>query len=71
MGKRIRSILGRRGFTLIELLVITAIIALLSSIALLQFKNYQEKTANTAAVDDLRNAKALLEAFHADYQVYP
>jgi prepilin-type N-terminal cleavage/methylation domain-containing protein len=71
MWKRIRSVLGRRGFTVIEVLVVTAIVSLLSAIALLQFKNYQEKSANTVAVQDLRNVKSLAEAFYADYQQYP
>src|SRR5512139_1152226 len=67
MWKSIRSILGRRGFTLIELMVVVAIISLLSAIALLQFRNYQEKSANAAAVEDMRNVRTVLEAFHADH----
>jgi prepilin-type N-terminal cleavage/methylation domain-containing protein len=67
MPKRINSF----GFTLIELLIVIAIIGILASIAIPQFSSYRQKSYNSATQSDLRNVKTNLEAFYADYQVYP
>jgi len=67
MSKRI----NRSGFTLIELLIVIAIIGILASIAIPQFASYRQKSYNSAAQSDLRNAKTNLEAYYADYQDYP
>jgi prepilin-type N-terminal cleavage/methylation domain-containing protein len=66
-----RKIANSKGFTLIELLIIVAIIGVLCSIAIFQFQNYHQKSANAAAAADMRNAKSVLEAYFADYHTYP
>lgn len=71
MLKRMRKIANSKGFTLIELLIIVAIIGVLCSIAIFQFQNYHQKSANAAAAADMRNAKSVLEAYFADYHTYP
>jgi type IV pilus assembly protein PilA len=69
--ERMRHILNRKGFTLIELMVVVAILAILSAVALLQFKNYHRKSYNTAAVSDIRNMESLLQGYYADNKRYP
>ncbi len=71
MLDRIRRMLGTKGFTLIELLTVVAVVLILTSIAIVQFRNYHQKTTNAAAVDDLRNVKTAVEAFYGDHQEYP
>jgi type IV pilus assembly protein PilA len=71
MLTKIRRVLNRKGFTLIELMIVIAIIGILAAIAIPQFAAYRVKSYNAAAQSDHRNVKTDLEAFYADYQVYP
>ncbi|MFP3871215.1 MAG: type IV pilin protein [Syntrophobacteria bacterium] len=71
MLTRIRKKLNQKGFTLIELMIVIAIIGILAAIAIPQFAAYRIRSYNSAAQSDLRNVKTTLEAFYADYQVYP
>ncbi len=68
MLNRIRN---RKGFTLIELLIVVAIIGILAAIAIPQFSAYREKAYNSASNSDLKNWKTGMEAYNADFQVYP
>jgi prepilin-type N-terminal cleavage/methylation domain-containing protein len=68
MLNKLRS---RKGFTLIELLIVVAIIGILAAIAIPQFSAYREKAYNSAANSDLKNWKTGMEAYNADFQVYP
>lgn len=69
--KKIGRILASDGFTLVELMIVVAIVSMLSSVAFFQFKYYHQKSANAAALTDIRNAKTLLEAYYADNRRYP
>lgn len=71
MLKKLRQALNGQGFTLIELMVVITIVGLLSAIAILEFKNYHEKSHNTAALNDIRNVETLVHGFYADYKHYP
>ncbi len=59
------------GFTLIELLIVVAIIGILAAIAIPQFAKYRERAYNSQALSDLRNTRTDVEAYYAEWFVYP
>lgn len=58
------------GFTLIELLVVVAIIGILAAIVISQYSSYRERSFDSRALSDLRNAASAEEAYYADYERY-
>ena len=61
----------QKGFTLIELLVVVSIIGLLSTIAIVSFRNAQAKARNAKRMGDLRSIQSALEAYSASNGGYP
>jgi type II secretion system protein G len=59
------------GFTLTELLVVVAIISILASIALPNFRQAHTKAMITRAQVDMRTIELALEAYHLDSNAYP
>ncbi len=59
------------GFTLIELLVVVAIIALLTSVALIAFVSARQKSRNAKRVSDMVQMLNALELFNAANKGYP
>jgi type IV pilus assembly protein PilA len=59
-----------RGFTLIELMIVIAIIGILAAIAIPQFSAYRQRSYNSAAQADLRNAATAQEAYYVDFSGY-
>jgi type IV pilus assembly protein PilA len=60
----------KEGFTLIELMIVIAIIGILAAIAIPQFSAYRQRSYNSAAQADLRNAATAQEAYFVDEKTY-
>lgn len=67
----LKALRSSKGFTLIELLIVVAIIGILAAIAIPQFAAYREKAYNSASNSDVKNWKTGMEAYNADFQIYP
>ncbi len=59
------------GFTLIEILVVVAIIALLSSMALIALMNARQKSRDTKRLGDMTQMNTALELYYNTNRGYP
>lgn len=60
-----------KGFTLIELVVVMAIIAVLSVMIIAAIQTARNASFRTAAVSEMRDIRAQMEAFHIKYGQLP
>lgn len=61
---------NHNGFTLVELMVVVAIIGLLSSVALPNFRKYQAKSKMSEAKLQLASLYVAESAFNSDFHIY-
>ncbi|MFG6447828.1 type IV pilin protein [Roseateles sp. BYS180W] len=59
-----------RGFTLIELLIAIAIAAILAAVALPSYQDYIRRTRVTEALNNMSQARVMLEQYFQDRQRY-
>lgn len=62
---------GQKGFTLFELLVVISIIGILSVLAVANLNNARQKGRDAKRKTDVKSVQLGLEAYYADYNVYP
>ena len=55
-----------RGFTIIELLIVITVVAVLASVAVLNFVSYRKRAFNISAEGDARNAFIATQAYFND-----
>ncbi len=70
-GKKKKPSSSLKGFTLIELLVVVAIIALLTSIALIAYVSARQKSRDVKRISDMVQMLSALELFNAQNRGYP
>jgi general secretion pathway protein G len=62
---------GEGGFTLIELLVVLALISLLASMAVVQYRNSIQRTQESVLKTDLFRMRDAIDQYYADKNKYP
>ncbi len=60
-----------KGFTLLELLVVVALIGILASMAVPQYRNSVKKSKEAVLKQDLHQFETLIDQFYADKGKYP
>ncbi len=61
---------NEKGFTLIELMIVIAIMGILATIVIPQFRFYRARSYNSAAQSDLKNFVTAQEAYYVDEATY-
>ena len=59
------------GFTIVELLIVIVVIAILAAISIAAYTNIQQRAKNTAIINAASQSLKMIEAYVAEYGVYP
>ncbi len=68
---RPRRLRGQSGFTLVELLVVLALISILASMAVVQYKNGVRHSQESVLRTDLFRMRDAIDQYYADKNKYP
>ena len=66
----LKRLMNKKGFTLIELMIVVAIIGILAAIAIPNFLNYQCKSKQGEAKQNLGSLSKNEEAYRAEYDAF-
>ena len=66
----LKRLVNKKGFTLIELMIVVAIIGILAAIAIPNFLNYQCKSKQSEAKQNLGTIAKTEEAYRTEYDTY-
>jgi len=69
MGRSTRT--GSRGFTIIELMVVLALIVILASLAMVQYRRSIVYSKEAVLRDDLAKMRDAIDQYYADKNQYP
>jgi len=65
------GVAGSKGFTLIELLVVLALISILASMGIVQYRNSVQRTQEAVLKTDLFRMRDAIDQYYADKNKYP
>src|SRR3989344_3147827 len=65
------ALIGRHGFTVIELLVVTAIIAMIASVAFVQMAGYRARARDAEREREIGELQKALALYATDHRVFP
>ena len=65
------GVAGSKGFTLIELLVVLALISILASMGIVQYRNSVQRTQEAVLKTDLFRMRDAIDQYYADKGQYP
>jgi general secretion pathway protein G len=69
MGRNTKT--GNRGFTIIELMVVLALIVILASLAMVQYRRTITYSKEAVLRDDLTKMRDAIDQYYADKNEYP
>jgi general secretion pathway protein G len=69
MGRNTRT--GSRGFTIIELMVVLALVVILASLAMVQYRRTIVYSKEAVLRDDLTKMRDAIDQYYADKNEYP
>lgn len=59
------------GFTIVELLIVIVVIAILATISITAYTNFQQRAKNTAIINAASQSLKMIQAYVAEYGDYP